>query len=118
VKYRRLERGTFVRLTPESGAFQAAVGAATEGVLQATLLRHTALTEGDWLEVPHEGTTHRLQVRSVSLVHACLAGCARKRCDSQARAREHKRRASSPHACVAGCACVRVRRALTRALRR
>jgi ubiquitin fusion degradation protein 1 len=68
VEYRRLEPGTFVRLTPQSQDFQRIVAEHCldlEELLRGTLMQHTALTEGDWIEVdmPAElGGPQRLQV--------------------------------------------------------
>ena len=63
VKYKRLERGTFVRLTPQNSEFQSQVAEHMETLLQETLMQHTALSEGDWLEVPFDGVVHKLQAR-------------------------------------------------------
>lgn len=62
VKYKRLERGTFVRFTPEQASFQTEVGDAMEALLQDTLMKHTALSQGDWVEVPCGENVYRLQV--------------------------------------------------------
>lgn len=54
VSYHRLEPGTFVAFTPQSKDFQKALQAAhvdLEALLQATLMQHTALSEGDWIAV-------------------------------------------------------------------
>lgn len=54
VEYHRLEPGTFVRFTPETPAFQKELEERQidlEALLQRTLMRHTALSEGDWIEV-------------------------------------------------------------------
>jgi hypothetical protein len=54
VEYWRLDRGTFVSFTPASTTFQAALsdrGVDLEALLQDTLMRHTALSVGDWLHV-------------------------------------------------------------------
>jgi hypothetical protein len=54
VEYYRLEPGTFVAFTPQSKEFQAVLqetGVDLELLLQSTLMRHTALSEGDWIPV-------------------------------------------------------------------
>ena len=67
VEFYRLVPGTFVRLTPQSAEFQRAVeadGLNLEELLQSTLMRHTALSEGDWVTVDMPGgACQRLQVR-------------------------------------------------------
>ena len=54
VSYHRLEPGTFVAFTPQTKDFQKALQTADvdlEALLQSTLMQHTALSEGDWIEV-------------------------------------------------------------------
>eukprot|EP00892_Ulva_mutabilis_P004935 jgi/Ulvmu1/2813/UM142_0011.1 len=55
VEFRRLEPGKFVSFTPQSSDFQTIVSAASldlAAILQDTLMRHTTLSEGDWISVP------------------------------------------------------------------
>jgi hypothetical protein len=73
VEYRRLRPGTFVRFTPQSPAFQKALeehSVDVQALLQDTLMRHTALSEGDWVEVDVPGGERagpqRLQARCES----------------------------------------------------
>jgi hypothetical protein len=73
VEYHRLNPGTFVRFTPQSAAFQKALdghGVDLEALLRDTLMRHTALSEGDWIEVHvpgDESGPQRLQARCCHL---------------------------------------------------
>ncbi|KDD72591.1 hypothetical protein H632_c3151p0, partial [Helicosporidium sp. ATCC 50920] len=85
VTYTRLSTGRRVVLQPQSAAFQAAVAGAEEGgaaasavdsdagpaismeqVLEAALLPHATLTEGDWVEARVEAEPYFLRVREVS----------------------------------------------------
>lgn len=55
VEFRRLEPGSFVSFTPKSTEFQTIVNASgidLAALLQGTLMRHTTLSEGDWISVP------------------------------------------------------------------
>lgn len=55
VEFRRLEPGTFVSFTPKTSDFQTIVtdsGIDLAALLQGTLMRHTTLSEGDWISVP------------------------------------------------------------------
>jgi ubiquitin fusion degradation protein 1 len=82
--YNRLNPGSFVRFTPESATFHTLLTEQTvdlESLLQVTLMQHTALTEGDWIEVGVPGDVsgpQRLQVmelrpdKSVSLLDTDL----------------------------------------------
>ncbi|KAI8477049.1 MAG: ubiquitin fusion degradation protein UFD1-domain-containing protein [Monoraphidium minutum] len=65
VSYRRLEKGTYVRLQPELRAFHDEVGAepdAMKDALEAALHAVCALTEGDWVQVPFGGRVYNLRV--------------------------------------------------------
>ena len=66
VAYRRLEKGTYVRLQPELRAFHDAVAGdadAMRAALEDALRGVCCLTEGDWVEVPlPDGSAHFLRV--------------------------------------------------------
>ncbi|KAJ9509812.1 hypothetical protein QJQ45_011591 [Haematococcus lacustris] len=51
VRYRRLDKGSFVRFQPLTRGFHEAVGGEVREVLEACLMRHATLTEGDVLRV-------------------------------------------------------------------
>ncbi|GBF92625.1 hypothetical protein Rsub_05239 [Raphidocelis subcapitata] len=65
VAYKRLEKGTYVRLQPETRAFHDVVGSDPEqmrAALEDALHAVCALTEGDWVQVPFGGETYALRV--------------------------------------------------------
>ncbi|KAL6765813.1 ubiquitin fusion degradation protein UFD1-domain-containing protein [Haematococcus lacustris] len=74
VRYRRLDKGSFVRFQPLTRGFHEAVGGEVREVLEACLMRHATLTEGDVLRVDHAGHAYDLKVielqpsRAVSLI--------------------------------------------------
>lgn len=47
---------------PRSASFQQDVGEDIRGVLEAALLQHSCLTQGDWLSVPHGGQQYDLRI--------------------------------------------------------
>jgi ubiquitin fusion degradation protein 1 len=53
------ERAVF---QPRSASFQQDVGEDIRGVLEAALLQHSCLTQGDWLSVPHGGQQYDLRI--------------------------------------------------------
>ncbi len=65
VAYRRLEKGTYVRLQPELRAFHDDVGSdpdAMKAALEDALHAVCALTVGDWVAVPFGGAVYNLRV--------------------------------------------------------
>lgn len=54
--------GTYVRFQPRSADFQEALGEVMEHALQASMFTHSTLTEGEWVQIAHEGTTHDVKV--------------------------------------------------------
>jgi len=65
VSYKRLEKGTYVRLQPELRAFHEEVGSdpeAMKGALEDALHAVCTLTEGDWVRVPFGGKVYSLRV--------------------------------------------------------
>jgi len=71
IRYMRLPRSakSRVKLQPRGEGFHiggaSAVRMDLQHVLQETLRGHTALTEGDWLPIRHNGVTYELVVRSL-----------------------------------------------------
>lgn len=66
VKYRRLPKGTFVRLQPRSALFQSEVGEDIKPVLENALHGYCTLSVGDWLEVADAtGVTWELRVKEL-----------------------------------------------------
>lgn len=65
VTYRRLEKGTYARLQPETADFQKAAGGQMEEVLVDALSTRSAVSEGDWLPVEVTGTQFRLRVQQL-----------------------------------------------------
>lgn len=62
VSYSRLEPGIYARLQPLRSGFHEAVGDEMRAILEEAFKTHSTLTEGDLLEVEHNGETHDLQV--------------------------------------------------------
>mmetsp|Transcript_1809 Transcript_1809/g.4608 ORF Transcript_1809/g.4608 Transcript_1809/m.4608 type:complete len:473 (+) Transcript_1809:105-1523(+) len=62
VRYKRLEKGTFVEFQPLSRGFHDAVGGDVKQVLEQTLMKHCTLTVGDTLSVEHAGSQYVLRV--------------------------------------------------------
>lgn len=54
--------GTYVRFQPRSAEFQEALGGVMEQALQASMFTHSTLTEGEWVQIGHEGTMHYVKV--------------------------------------------------------
>ena len=54
--------GTYVRFQPRSADFQEALGDVLEQALQASMFTHSTLTEGEWVQIGHEGTMHDVKV--------------------------------------------------------
>ena len=54
--------GTYVRFQPRSADFQEALGDVMEQALQASMFTHSTLTEGEWVQIGHEGTMHDVKV--------------------------------------------------------
>lgn len=71
IRYVRLPRcaKSWVKLQPRGEGFHAggakAISMDLEHVLLGTLRGHTALTQGDWLPIRHEGQTYELMVREL-----------------------------------------------------
>jgi len=65
VRYKVLEKGTFARLQPATTAFQADCAGEVKEVLERALLRHSCLTEGDWIQVWSAGKAYDLRVESL-----------------------------------------------------
>lgn len=57
-----LDAGTYVRFQPRSADFQTALGSGMELALQASMFTHTTLTEGEWVQIAHEGASHDVKV--------------------------------------------------------
>eukprot|EP00775_Hariotina_reticulata_P010375 gene10375-10533_t len=65
VRYKLLPKGTYVRFQPELRAFHEVVGADPEvlrTVLESCLLGYCTLSEGDWVQVTHDGVDYNLRV--------------------------------------------------------
>ncbi|KAL4856793.1 General transcription factor IIH subunit 2 [Chlorella vulgaris] len=62
VAYRRLPKGERAVFQPRSASFQQDVGEDIRGVLEAALLQHSCLTQGDWLSVQHGGQQYDLRI--------------------------------------------------------
>ena len=54
-----------MRFQPRSADFQKVVGEGVEHVLQASMFTHSTLTEGEWVQIAHEGTLHDVKVLSL-----------------------------------------------------
>ncbi|EFJ51924.1 hypothetical protein VOLCADRAFT_86921, partial [Volvox carteri f. nagariensis] len=65
VSYRRLEKGTYVRLQPMSHGFHEALGEGLRETLEEELLGHSTLSEGDWVTVVHGGRDWPLRVQEL-----------------------------------------------------
>lgn len=51
-----------MRFQPRSADFQKAVGEVMEHALQASMFTHSTLTEGEWVQIAHEGAVHDVKV--------------------------------------------------------
>ncbi|GFR41114.1 hypothetical protein Agub_g1756, partial [Astrephomene gubernaculifera] len=65
VSYRRLEKGSYVRLQPMCHGFHEAAGEGLREALEGELRGHSTLTEGDWLTVNHGGREWPLRVQEL-----------------------------------------------------
>jgi hypothetical protein len=71
VRYVRMAKGVFARLQPVAHRFHKEVED-MRGVLEAELMLHSTLTEGDRLTVRHEGVSHELVVLQLQ-PHKCVS---------------------------------------------
>ncbi|GMH35773.1 hypothetical protein BSKO_03641 [Bryopsis sp. KO-2023] len=62
VSYKRLEDGKYARFQPVRYGFHEAIGDEMRSVLEGALMTHCTLTEGDYLELHHNGVLHELKV--------------------------------------------------------
>ncbi|GLC44384.1 hypothetical protein PLESTM_001591300 [Pleodorina starrii] len=70
VSYRRLDKGSYVRLQPMCHGFHEAMGEGLREALEAELMGHSTLTEGDWLTVVRDGREWPLRVQELQPSHA------------------------------------------------
>ncbi|GLI69109.1 hypothetical protein VaNZ11_013656 [Volvox africanus] len=65
ISYRRLDKGSYVRLQPMCHGFHDALGDGLREALEAELMGHSTLTEGDWITVGHGGRDWPLRVQEL-----------------------------------------------------
>lgn len=65
ITYKRLEKGTYVRMQPMCHGFHERMGDSMREVLESTLMGHSTLTEGDWLTLQHAGEDITLRVQEL-----------------------------------------------------
>ena len=80
--------GTYVRFQPRSADFQPALGEVMEHALQASMFTHSTLTEGEWVQIAHDGTMHDVKVltlqpeAAVSIIGQMFSSPPRTFCDT------------------------------------
>ncbi|GIL42788.1 hypothetical protein Vafri_169 [Volvox africanus] len=65
VSYKRLDKGSYVRLQPMCHGFHDALGDGLREALEAELMGHSTLTEGDWITVGHGGRDWPVRVQEL-----------------------------------------------------